>query len=221
MAGCGIPEEMDLMLALDISNSLNQREYSIVKNFATRIVNRLTIGNTKTRVGVVKFGFKAHLQFGFTTYYTVSSINNAISIMKRQPMKPQYDGTKTAHALNLAVDEFINNGRPKRDVAWKLIEITDGMATDRQYLSGAVQRLADADIETYAIGIGDFVKIGHKYEPMASAQLLQVARDESRVFKSITFDEAVLNNVLEQLEEKLVKCCEYCQNPFRGMCMAL
>jgi Mg-chelatase subunit ChlD len=203
---CIIPEEMDLILALDISNSLNKREYSVVKNFATRIVNSLNIGNTKTRVGVVKFGFKGSLEFGFTRYYTASSINNAINIMKRQPMKPQFDGTKTAQALNVAVDEFNNNGRQSGKIEWKLIEITDGMATDRVNLPGAIQRLADIGIETYAIGIGDFVKMSSKQGPLARQQLLQVARDPSRVFISPSFDEAVLSDVLQKLQEELGKC---------------
>lgn len=205
-AECGIPERMELMLAIDVSNSLDNTEYAQIRKIAKTIVTKLNLGSTKTRVAVVKFGYKGVLQFGFSKYSQAGKMNRNIDRMGRQSRKKgKFFQTRTAQALNVAATHFNDEARPGVDR--KMVVITDGMATDARALPAAVERVKAANIETHVMVIGDFMKPMHKDHNKAMKQLQMIGGDH--VYTSVSFNEDSINTLIENVLKSFGQCsCE-------------
>lgn len=190
-------QNADIVIILDASNSMDGAEFNIVKKFATGIVMGLDIGESKTRIGVIKYKKIVYLVFGLIKYFTIPAINTAIWKITRSSLIPFNWGTSTAGALNMAVNHLEAKGRS--GVLKKIIVITDGRATDESKLPAAIARCENAGIKRYSIGVGS----GINWE--AKAELRQIAGSQDRTFVSPTFSAEALYEVLSKLTREL-KC---------------
>ena len=115
---------LDLAFVLDDSGSAgdDKKNWTLVKSFASDIVNSLSISSTAVRVGMVKYSDRAFTEFYFSNHTTSSAVRAAI-------MNASYLGFTTNHtgALNMAKDNLFREDNGCRTNATNIIVlVTDG-----------------------------------------------------------------------------------------------
>jgi Ca-activated chloride channel family protein len=139
-------EGIELMLAVDVSNSMLAEDFAPNRLDRTRYaIDKLFASMNQDRVGMVVFAGESKVQLPITSDYRM-----ARSFTKRlSPELVQVQGTEIGQALTLASLSFSNN----RDAGRVIILITDGETHDNTALDAA-QRAAEQGIRIYAVGIG-------------------------------------------------------------------
>ena len=139
-------EAIDLIIALDISNSMLAEDLSPnrlerAKKLAIELVQAMR-GN---RIGLILFAGNAYVQMPLTTDY--GAFNTFINAAK--PSLASTQGTEFGTMLTLAEQTFIEETQAAKVV----LTITDGEYHDENALEEA-QRLNDLGMKIYAVGIG-------------------------------------------------------------------
>ena len=139
-------EAIDLIIALDISNSmmaedLSPNRLSRAKKLGIDLVNKLK-GN---RIGLILFAGNAYVQMPLTTDY--GAFNTFLNAAKPELASTQ--GTEFAPLLQLADQTFIKESQTTK----VLLIITDGESHDEAGLQAADQ-FANTDFKIYTVGIG-------------------------------------------------------------------
>jgi len=148
---------IDLMIALDVSNSMLATD--IKPNRLARAkeqLRQLILNSRGHRIGIIAFAGAAFVQCPLTLDYGL-----ALRILDAMDVGiVPLQGTSIGSAVNAAVDAFerAERGRRKRGAARRgarvLLLLTDGEDHDKAALEKAVERAAKAGIKIYAIGIG-------------------------------------------------------------------
>ena len=195
---------IDIMLVLDISSSMEARDFRPNRLEAAKAVADLFVKNRKNdRIGLVVFASESFIQSPLTLDYEVLR-----SFLKKVTIVPKkYDGT----AIGLAIASGVNRLRRSDAKSKVMILLSDGSNN-----SGEIQPLTAAelaatfDIKIYTIGVGS-----------NSQRLLQGKLDEE-MLKSIAeatngryyhaTDEKRLHDIYEEineLEKTEIKVKEY------------
>ncbi|MCH7619466.1 MAG: VWA domain-containing protein [Candidatus Marinimicrobia bacterium] len=195
---------IDIMLVLDISSSMEARDFRPNRLEAAKAVADLFVKNRKNdRIGLVVFASESFIQSPLTLDYEVLR-----SFLKKVTIVPKkYDGT----AIGLAIASGVNRLRRSDAKSKVMILLSDGSNN-----SGEIQPLTAAelaatfDIKIYTIGVGS-----------NSRRLLQGKLDEE-MLKSIAeatngryyhaTDEKRLHDIYEEineLEKTEIKVKEY------------
>lgn len=139
-------EGVEIMLAIDISNSMLAQDLSPNRLERTKYdVARMLEGFNEDRVGVVVFAGDAYVQLPITTdYVTARNFVDQIStgIISKQ-------GTAIGAAISLAASSFSSGSENSRAI----ILITDGENHEDNALAAA-EHAAAQGIRIYTIGIG-------------------------------------------------------------------
>ncbi|KAG7272356.1 hypothetical protein CRUP_011604 [Coryphaenoides rupestris] len=139
---------MELVFVIDSSESVGPENFQIIKDFVTRLVDRLTVGRNATRIGLVLYSLDVRLEFNLARYINKQDVKQAIWAMNYMG-----EGTYTGTAIRKATQEAFFSARDGvRKVA---IVITDGQMDKREpvKLDVAVREAHAANIEMYALGI--------------------------------------------------------------------
>ena len=195
---------IDIMLLLDISSSMEARDFRPNRLEAAKVVADLFINNRKNdRIGLVVFASESFIQSPLTLDYEVLR-----SFLKKVTIVPKkYDGT----AIGLAIASGVNRLRRSDAKSKVMILLSDGSNN-----SGEIQPLTAAelaatfDVKIYTIGAGSKTR-----------RLLQGELDEE-MLKSIAeatngryyhaTDEKRLYDIFEEineLEKTEIKVKEY------------
>ncbi|MCH7495101.1 MAG: VWA domain-containing protein [Candidatus Marinimicrobia bacterium] len=195
---------IDIMLVLDISSSMEARDFRPNRLEAAKVVADLFINNRKNdRIGLVVFASESFIQSPLTLDYDVLR-----SFLKKVTIVPKkYDGT----AIGLAIASGVNRLRRSDAKSKVMILLSDGSNN-----SGEIQPLTAAeiaatfDVKIYTIGAGS-----------KSRRLLQGELDEE-MLRSIAeatdgryyhaTDEKRLHDIYEEineLEKTEIKVKEY------------
>ena len=195
---------IDIMLVLDISSSMEARDFRPNRLEAAKAVADLFVKNRKNdRIGLVVFASESFIQSPLTLDYEVLR-----SFLKKVTIVPKkYDGT----AIGLAIASGVNRLRRSDAKSKVMILLSDGSNN-----SGEIQPLTAAelaatfDIKIYTIGVGS-----------NSRRLLRGKLDEE-MLKSIAkatngryyhaTDEKRLHDIYEEineLEKTEIKVKEY------------
>jgi len=121
--GNGLCGEVDVMLVLDRSSSIDGGELTTLKNAATSFVNTLAPSDPGAKVGMVSFGTTATLDQTLT--FDGTDVNTAITAMSIAANS----FTNLEQGILLATAELAANGRPGIDDI--IVVITDGAPTAR------------------------------------------------------------------------------------------
>lgn len=143
----------DILLIMDISNSMLERDFSIkgraidrlsaVKAVASEFIKK----RTDDRVGLILFGTRAYLQAPLT--YDKKSVNDILWSMDAGMAG---DSTAIGDALGLALKTLKDT--PNRDNKM-IILLTDGESNDGSLpLAQAIKLAKEEKIKTYTIGVG-------------------------------------------------------------------
>lgn len=139
---------MELVFVIDSSESVGPDNFEIMKDFVMALVERVTIGNGATRVGLVLYSLEARLEFDLARYATKRDIKHAV-----RRMTYMGEGTYTGTAIRKATREAFRSARS--GVAKVIVVITDGQTDERDSvrLEIAVREAHAASIEMFALGI--------------------------------------------------------------------
>ena len=139
-------EGIELMLAVDVSNSMLAEDFAPNRLERTKYsIARLLEGLHQDRVGLVVFAGDAYVQLPITSdYLTARNFVQRVS-----PTMVSKQGTAIGAAIDLAANSFSSQSEGSRAI----ILITDGENHEDNPIAAA-KRAADQGIKIYAIGIG-------------------------------------------------------------------
>ncbi|XP_051786570.1 collagen, type XXVIII, alpha 2a isoform X2 [Erpetoichthys calabaricus] len=201
ICGCGIKckeRPMELVFVIDSSESVGPENFEIIKDFVTALVDRVTVGQNATRIGLILYSLDVHLEFNLARYMTKQDIKQAI-----RKMLYMGEGTYTGTAIRKATQEGFYSARPGvRKVA---IVITDGQTDKREpvKLDIAVREAHAANIEMYALGIVNTTD-PTQAEFLRELNLIASDPDSEHMYLIDDF------NTLPALESKLVS--QFCED---------
>lgn len=159
--------------------------------FVKTMVNGMDISPTGTKVGVITYSDRTHLEFHLNAHNDKQSLDQAISGIRYIS-----GGTNTADALKYARETSFQTVNGARGNAAKIaIVITDGKSTSSIATSAEAQRLRQQGVTVFSVGVGAANK--QELDAMATDP------DNSHVFVVNNFD------ALKQINGELAqKACE-------------
>ncbi|KAF5897050.1 collagen alpha-1(XXVIII) chain-like, partial [Clarias magur] len=201
ICGCGIKckeRPMELVFVIDSSESVGPENFEIIKDFVIALVERVTVGNSATRVGLVLYSLEARLEFDLARYATKRDVKHAV-----RRMTYMGEGTYTGTAIRKATREAFRTARS--GVSKVAVVITDGQTDERDSvkLEIAVREGHAANIEMFALGIVN-ASDPAQAEFLRELDLIASDPDSEHVFQIDDF------NTLPALESKLVS--QFCED---------
>ena len=179
------PPRVDLVIALDKSDSIDSKDFDIQKSFAEEIVSRLVVSHSATRVAIITWSGHQTLEFDFNKYINYDGVIAGIKKIKQ-------NGGKTAigDALNyINTDVFSQSPGDAKKV---LLFVTKGKSNQGYYkVSTQAFNLKKSGVEIFVFGIGtepvdnelDYIgshpKSAHRFRVKTFNDLLSVGQDLS------------------------------------------
>lgn len=144
---------VDLIFVLDGSSSVGPKNFTVVKQFMSSIVEKFSVSSNGVRVALHQYssGHKQQLEFNLDDHATKKDVLGAI-----EEIEWLTGDTHTAKALTTIKDSIIQpsfNEFPDR--SRMIIVITDGDPQDFDEVPDAVDSLKEFDSKIFAIGVGD------------------------------------------------------------------
>ncbi|MBP5353275.1 MAG: VWA domain-containing protein [Alphaproteobacteria bacterium] len=147
-------ESRDILLIVDISNSMNERDFvyqnrvydrlTAVKNVVSRFIDE----RTEDRIGLVLFGTRAYLQVPLT--YDKQSLKE---VLLTTDAGMAGNSTSIGDAIGVALKNMVADGKPAENKV--LILLTDGENNDGNISFPQAVNLAKQEkIKVYTIGVG-------------------------------------------------------------------
>ncbi|CAD5215314.1 unnamed protein product [Bursaphelenchus okinawaensis] len=188
---CVNNNSVDLILLLDASGSVGGDTFQLQLNFASHLANRLNVSAQGSHLAVIQYSETPQLEISLNQYTNPNQLDWAI-----QRIKYQSGATNTGKALQLALENGFQGARGG-NVPKAVIVVTDGQSQDD--VAEAAQRLKDAHVMVYAIGVTNLVNV---------QQLHQITGNALRVFTVESF---------EQLDKSLADSLTWdmCKTEFR------
>lgn len=147
-------EGRDILLVVDISNSMAERDFVYQNNYYDRltavknVVSRFVDERLEDRLGLIVFGTRAYLQTPLT--FDKNALKDVL-----WSIEPGMAGTSTSigDAVGLALKTLATD---KKKTAGKIIVLlTDGESNDGELsMSQATELAKKEDIKIYTIGVG-------------------------------------------------------------------
>jgi len=136
---------VDLMIALDVSNSMNARDIKPsrlerAKQAISKLIDRLS----GDRIGIIVFAGQAYVQLPITTDYSAAKL--FLSNVDSDIVPTQ--GTSIGNAIDLSMNSFTENDHSKA-----IIVITDGENHEENALDMA-EKANEKGITVHTIGMG-------------------------------------------------------------------
>ncbi len=171
----------DVMLVLDGSGSINAQQFTLLKQFATNLVNGLEIGPNDTRVGIAMFDAASHLVLPPSA--SAPQILNAIGTLTG-------GGSATCIGCGLDQGENALDIAPRAGASRFIVVVTDGfnnaynanLYTDpASHLDAAI---ANAHTETTVVSVG----VGTQIDEGELTQIASNLPGQTTVFTTPDFN---------------------------------
>lgn len=135
---------------MDGSTSITLPKFRSMQKFMQSMVNQTTVGKDMTQFGVILYSDNPNSIFALNKYNSKREVLNGIAALK-----PTYGNTYTSRALSYALQYFSaeHGGRAALKVPQILMVITDGNATDWNYLEPSSLALRENGISVFSIGV--------------------------------------------------------------------
>lgn len=188
----------DLMVAVDLSQSMEQKDYSLIEGEQSQLVSRITAlksvlgdfaqARQGDRLGLIVFGSGAYLQVPFTEDLTLWL--NLLNEMDTQMAGP---ATAIGDAIGLSIRAFEQSESAQR----LLLLVTDGSDTHSRLDALGAARVAATDgINIYTLAMGDPTTEGD--DKVDFANLEKIAK-VTQGFSYIALDSNSLQRVLNDI----------------------
>ncbi|XP_054452091.1 collagen alpha-1(VI) chain [Anoplopoma fimbria] len=144
-------ESADILVMMDSSASVGQKNFEISKNFVSSLAGRFLTAERKrgvnVRMGVGQYSRSASME-------QVPTNNLTVLIQQTEQAAFQNDGTNVLEAMDFAMKNLRGRGGRK-----KLVLFSDGrsQAVTEPLLEKRVREVADAGVEVFVIAVGSQV----------------------------------------------------------------
>ena len=145
--GCG-GKPADIVFVVDSSSSIWGPDFDKQLNFIEAIISSFEIAENLTKVGIVTFSDKSHVEFDLNKYKEEKNMKTAVNSIKQI-----LGGTNTASAITEMSDLF-KGGRPN-DVPQIAIIMTDGKSRSPEETVKAANKVRKSATHVFVIGVGD------------------------------------------------------------------
>ena len=145
----GCRKVLDLVLAIDGSDSISDPDFDKIKSSVDILIQQLDIGKDKIHVGVVLYSSD------ITDAVDLLDDKDALSDVVVQ-LKPAHMGTNTALGIE-TLRTILNSGRP--DAPKMGVVITDGKSLDPNATRDAAESAIADGIAMFSIGIGGMINL--------------------------------------------------------------
>lgn len=155
------------MFVVDTSSSIWKPDFEKQLKFVWDVSIQFDVGlgPTQTRIGVVSFADSYYLQFHLWQNNRPGLLERALNRIRHRAGRK----TNTGSALDYMVKYmFTHRYGSRSNAAHVAILITDGKSTDRGKTLKAAERVREAGIHLFAIGVGDQVDF-RELEELASS----------------------------------------------------
>ncbi|XP_078520012.1 collagen alpha-6(VI) chain [Lissotriton helveticus] len=194
---CKRIERADIVFVIDSSGSIDDNEYTTMKEFMISLVNKSDVGRNKVQFGAMKYSDAPQTIFYLNDYNTKSKV---VEVLQNDPHigGNTYTADALRHSEMLFSERF--GSRRASGVPQILIVLTDGESHDKDLLNGTAKRLRDSGIIIYAIGI----------DQANTEELMGMAGTPEKMFFVNTFDglKEIYTNISEGLCDSSVSECE-------------
>ena len=143
---------LDLVFALDGSESLAEKGFDKIKYLVNATIDNYTISEPETHVGIIEFSDKANVILPLNKLFEPTSIKDQVQRIIPSGGKE----TVTDEALRKSADELFDvksGGRPGASKV--LIIVTDGKSTGKEPPKRAVKPLKEKGVRVYVVNIGE------------------------------------------------------------------
>ncbi len=142
---------LDLVFALDGSESLAENGFDKIKYFVKAVVDNYTVSESETHVGIIEFSDKANVILQLNKLFEPTSIKDQVQRIIPSGGKE----TMTDEALRKSADEVFDVNSGGRPGASKvLIIVTDGKSTGKEPPKRAVKPVKEKGVRVYVVNIG-------------------------------------------------------------------
>ena len=177
------------MLVLDASSSFEEEKFTVLKNFAARLLENYTLGlGADIHVSVISYAFEVSTKYHLDNSLSTLVLQNRIRSIGR----PRYfRATRTARAMEAATREFATFSQTASDVTRAMVLLTDGETTDMPFLNDAITSAELSGYYRYAVGVPPLPDDGME-------ELILIAGDANRVFMATDDSLFALSSTIEQ-----------------------
>ena len=148
-----IPELLlDLVVALDGSESLANKDFDRIKNHTAAVLDNFTISEPETHVGVIEFSDQAKVILPLNELFEPNLVKDKINGIVPSGGKERV----TDEALRKAADEMFgpkSGGRPGASKV--LIIVTGGASTGKEPPKRAIKPIKEKGVRVYVVNIGE------------------------------------------------------------------
>uniref|UniRef100_A0A9J7ZBB3 Collagen, type XII, alpha 1a n=1 Tax=Cyprinus carpio carpio TaxID=630221 RepID=A0A9J7ZBB3_CYPCA len=173
---CSLEVEVqaDIVLLVDGSYSIGLANFAKVRSFLEVLVNSFDIGPNKVQISLVQYSRDPQTEFALNKHHDNAAVLNAVRTF------PYRGGsTNTGKAMTYVREKIFIPARGARDnVPRVMVLITDGKSSDS--FKNSANKLRDADVEIFAVGVKDAVR--SELEAIANAPA------DNHVFEVEDFD---------------------------------
>uniref|UniRef100_A0A673FNS6 Collagen alpha-1(XII) chain n=1 Tax=Sinocyclocheilus rhinocerous TaxID=307959 RepID=A0A673FNS6_9TELE len=173
---CSLEVEVqaDIVLLVDGSYSIGLANFAKVRAFLEVLVKSFDIGPNKVQISLVQYSRDPHTEFALNKHDDNAAVLNAVRTF------PYRGGsTNTGKAMTYVREKIFIPARGARDnVPRVMVLITDGKSSDS--FKNPANKLRDADVEIFAVGVKDAVR--SELEAIANAPA------DNHVFEVEDFD---------------------------------
>uniref|UniRef100_A0A8C2N3R4 Collagen, type VI, alpha 3 n=1 Tax=Cricetulus griseus TaxID=10029 RepID=A0A8C2N3R4_CRIGR len=176
----------DIVFLVDGSSSLGQSNFNAIKDFITKVIQRLEIGQDLVQVSVAQYADTVKPEFYLNTYHTK---RDAIAVVKRMKAL-EGSALYTGSALDFVRNNLFTSSaghRAAEGVPKLLVLMTGGKSLDE--VSQPAQELKRGSIMAFAVGS----------RAADEDELKEIAFDSSLVFTPAEFRPAPLLSMLPNL----------------------
>uniref|UniRef100_A0A3Q2Q4S1 Collagen, type VI, alpha 3 n=1 Tax=Fundulus heteroclitus TaxID=8078 RepID=A0A3Q2Q4S1_FUNHE len=168
------PETADLIFLIDGSQNVGAANYPYVRDWVTRVIERLSVGRDAIRVALVQYDNDPEIKFYLNSFYEKSSVLEAVKGLTFSGGDESNLGAAMEEVAESLLSESAG-GRANEGTPQVLVIVSAGASTDD---TGAAHRaLMRAGVITLGVSIGDD----------AAADLDEVATDKSLVLRAANF----------------------------------
>ncbi|XP_065656896.1 cadherin-related tumor suppressor isoform X2 [Hydra vulgaris] len=147
--------KLDLSIIVDTSGSIGIVNFNKVKTFLTNLIDFFNVGLDETRIALVSYSFRVFVEFRLNEKQDKPAIKEAIS-----KIRYQRSITATGDALMTLVEVIYteeNGMRSDKSIPKIGVLLTDGYSNDGIDVYYAAERVKQAGISMFVIGVSDSV----------------------------------------------------------------
>lgn len=183
LPACSKLGHTDIVFLIDGSGSIGADEFVKMKEFMINIVNKMTTGSDRVRIGLIQFFKDPKEEFPLNEYPS-EELHERI-----REMKQLGGGTKTGKALNYAANYFDKLTVSQTGATQFLIVVTDGKSQDGVLIPA--KNIRDKQVTVLAVGIRE----------ANITQLLEIGGAGDKINYIENFD--LLNGLVEKISWKM------------------